>query len=263
MIKNILFLDLYWGEGFRGGNSEMISKFYGKYKQKDLNNEEKQIVFEYISNMNKNKSAKANQKRKYDFKEFFGSLQILLFYLTEKGVINEEEKIVNVIKNAPGYLKLSNDCKSFFHNDGKQFSLNQLMNLFFFFEHLCFEDLAETLQPEYRAVIPDDLKNKIIEKLVKKKDLVISVKDLGAATRRFISRYLAGKLQVTDITEDRDLPFELSREELWEEKIGKLEDLMDIITNMMFEFKLKVGQAYEFYNIIGDEDRNALNFNNK
>ena len=252
----------YWGEGFRGGNSEMISKFYGKYKQKDLNNDEKQIVFEYISNMNKNKSAKANQKRKYDFKEFFGSLQILLFYLTEKGVVNEDEKIVNVIKNAPGYLKLSNDCKSFFYNDGKQFSLNQLMNLFFFFEHLCFEDLAETLQPEYRAVIPDDIKNKIIEKLVKKKDLVISVKDLGAATRRFISRYLAGKLQVTDITEDRDLSFELSREELWEEKIGQLEDLMDIITNMTFEFKLKVGQAYDFYNIIGDEDRNSLNFNN-
>ena len=261
--EDILNFVTYWGEGFRGGNSEMISKFYGKYKQKDLNNEEKQIVFEYISNMNKNKSAKANQKRKYDFKEFFGSLQILLFYLTEKGVINEEEKIVNVIKNAPGYLKLSNDCKSFFHNDGKQFSLNQLMNLFFFFEHLCFEDLAETLQPEYRAVIPDDLKNKIIEKLVKKKDPVISIKDLGAATRRFISRYLAGKLQVTDITEDRDLPFELSREELWEEKIGKLEDLMDIITNMMFKIELKVGQAYEFYNIIGEEDRNALNFNNK
>ena len=37
---------------------------------------------------------------------------------------------------------------------------------------------------------------------------------------------------------------------------------MDIITNMTFEFKLKVGQAYDFYNIIGDEDRNSLNFNN-
>ena len=259
--EDVLNFVTYWGEGFRGGNSEMITKFYGKYKQKDLNNEEKQIVFEYISNMNKNISAKANQKRKYDFKEFFGSLQILLFYLTEKGVINEEEKIVNVIKHAPGYLKLSNDCKSFFYNDGKQFSLNQLMNLFFFFEHLCFEDLAETLQPEYKQVIEDDLKKKIIEKLVNKKDLVISVKDLGAATRRFISRYLAGKLQVTDIKEDRDLSFELTREELWEEKIGKLEDLMDIITDMIYEFKLKVGQAYEFYNIIGDEDRRALNFN--
>ena len=253
----------YWGEGFRGGNSGMITKFYGKYKQKDLTDEEKQIVYEYISNMNKNKSAKANQKRKYDFKYFFGSMQILLFYLTEKGVMNENEKIVNIIKNAPGYLKLSNDCKSFFYNEGKNFSLNQLMNLFFFFEHLCFEDLAETLQPEYRQPIDPKLKEKIIEKLIKKKDEfnLIPTKDLGAATRRLISRYLAGKLQVTDITEKRDLSYELTREELWEEKIGQLEDLIDLVTGRIFEFKLTVGQAYEFYNIIGDEDRNALKFN--
>ena len=240
----------------------MISKFYTKYKQKDLNNEEKQIVFDYISNMNKNKSAKANQKRKYDFKEFFGSLQILLFYLTEKGVIDPEEKIINVIKNAPGYLKLSNDCKSFFYNEGNQFSLNQLMNLFFFFEHLCFDDLVETLQPEYKAEIPDDLKNKIIETVIKNNKIKeIPVKDLGAATRRFISRYLAGKLQVTDIAEDNHLYFELTREELWEEKIGKLENLEGLMTDLLFKLGIKVGQAYEFYNIIGEEDRNTLNFN--
>ena len=46
-----------------------------------------------------------------------------------------------------------------------------------------------------------------------------SIKDLGAAVRRLISRYLAGKLETTDINEDRDLAYELSREELWEEKI--------------------------------------------
>ena len=137
------------------------------------------------------------------------------------------------------------------------------MNLFFFFEHLCFEDLAETLQPEYRQPIDPKLKEKIIEKLIKKKDEfnLIPTKDLGAATRRLISRYLAGKLQVTDITEKRDLSYELTREELWEEKIGQLEDLIDLVTGRIFEFKLTVGQAYEFYNIIGDEDRNALKFN--
>ena len=29
------------------------------------------------------------------------------------------------------------------------------------------------------------------------------------------------------------------------------------------EFKLTVGQAYDFYNIIGDDDRNTLNINNQ
>ena len=139
------------------------------------------------------------------------------------------------------------------------------MNLFFFFEHLCFDDLVENLQPEYKAKISEETKKFIIEKLLKQKnpDDIITVKSLGAATRRLISRYLVGKIQVTDINEDRDLSLYLSKEEFWEEKIGKLENLMDLVIDKIYEFKLKVGQAYEFYNIIGEEHRNSLNINNE
>ena len=83
--------------------------------------------------------------------------------------MNEEEKIVDVIKNAPAYLKLSDDCKNFFNKEGKEYNLKKIMNLFFFFEHLCFEDLAETLQPEYKAPIPEDIKVKIINVFMKQK----------------------------------------------------------------------------------------------
>ena len=139
------------------------------------------------------------------------------------------------------------------------------MNLFFYFEHLCFEDLAETLQPEYKAKIPEDTKTLIIEKLLKQKfpKDIITVKSLGAATRRLISRYLVGKIQVTDINEKRDLSQYLSKEEFWEEKIGQLENLMDLVIDKIYEFKLTIGQAYEFYNIIGEEERNSLNINNE
>ena len=34
---------------------------------------------------------------------------------------------------------------------------------------------------------------------------------------------------------------------------------MDSIYLKLKEFNLKISQAYEFYNIIGEEDRNALN----
>ena len=137
------------------------------------------------------------------------------------------------------------------------------MNLFFFFEHLCFEDLEETLQLEYKAKIPDDLKAKIIQKLLNQKNEkdTISTKDLAAAVRRYISRYLAGKRETTDFKEDRDLLSELGRIEFWEEKIGKNEDLIELITAKIFEFKLNIGQAYEFYNIIGEEDRNSIKIN--
>ena len=48
---------------------------------------------------------------------------------------------------------------------------------------------------------------------------------------------------------------ELTREELWEENIKKNNDFEELIFEKMKDIKLVVGQAYEFYNIIGDEDK--------
>ena len=138
------------------------------------------------------------------------------------------------------------------------------MNLFFFFEHLCFKDLSNTLQPDYKATIPEEIKNKIIEKLLKEKNSsdIINSKNLASATRRFISRYLVGGSMTIDIKKDRDLAFELSRMELWEEKIGKMDNLLELIREKIKEFRLTVGQVFEFYNIIGEEDRNSLKIDN-
>ena len=35
------------------------------------------------------------------------------------------------------------------------------MNLFCFLEHLCFNDLVETLQEEYKVLIPEDIVREI------------------------------------------------------------------------------------------------------
>ena len=253
---------VYWGEGFRGGNSQMLTKLYRKYKQINLDQKEKEIIYDYISN-NKNKPANGDDNKKCDFKDFFFSMQMLIFYLTEKNEMKEEETINNIIKDSPSYLKLSNECIKFFGNEGKNFTLNKIMNLFCFFEHLCFNDLIETLQEKYKALIPEDIKNKIIEKLLKKSEPkdIISIKSLGTAVRRFISRYLAGKIEKADIKEDRPLIYDLIGEEFWEENIRQLDNLEDLLNQKLNEFQLTVGQAYEFYKIIGDEDRNTLNFN--
>ena len=249
----------YWGEGFRGGNTKLLTNFYSKYPQKDLNAMEKEIVIKYIDKMNKEKMAKYNNN--YDFKEFFGSLQILIFYLTEKNITKEDEKISQILQKAPKYFKLSDDCRDFFYNDGIDLTVEKLMNLFFFFEHLCFDYLLDTLQDEYKKEIPDELKAKIVKKLLNKEipfSDIISIKALGAALRRLLSRYLAGKSQVADVDENRELSFELSREDLWEEKISKLDNLMEVAAAPIYEFKLNAGQAYSLYNLIGEEDRNSI-----
>ena len=241
----------YYGEAFLGKNSGIIAKFYEKYNQKELDQKEKRIIYYYISS-----------KKNYDFKDFYISMIIILFNLTDKYVMDEEEKISNVIKIFTKYLTFSNDCIKFFNIEGKNLTINKIMNIFCIFEHLCFNDLVTTLKYEYKALIPENIKSKITNELIYKKNPldIIPIKNLASATRRLISRYLTGRMETTYISEKRELAYELIRAELWEENIRKLNNLEELIEKLS-EFKLTVGQAYEFYKIIGDDDKSVLNIN--
>ena len=59
-----------------------------------------------------------------------------------------------------------------------------------------------------------------------------------------------------------ELVSQLYRIDLWEEKLGKLDDLEELITEKIKKFNLTVGQVFNFYEIIGEEDRNSIIFNN-
>ena len=248
----------YWSEGFKRGKSDTLKIFYEKYPQKDLNKDEKKIIMNYINVI-------ILENNYYDFKGFFGSLQLLIFYLINNDV-KKDEKISNIINSASPYLKITNDCLNFFNHEGNQFTLDYLMNIFFFIEYLCFNDLIESLQPEYKMEISGEVSKKIREELILdknpfKKYIGYSLSNLAAAVRRFISRYLVGNRQVIDIDEKMDLVFNLSRADLWAEKIGKLNNLEDLLSNQLNEFGLKVGQAFAFYQIIAEEDK-IDSFNN-
>ena len=200
----------------------------------------------------------------YDFKEFFTSLQIIIFYLNEKINEKKDETFNNFLKNSPDYLRISLDCKEFFFNEGNNLTIDKIMDIFFFFEHLCFKDLINNLQEEYKEKIPEDIKEKIRNQLLNKDNYpegLYTVKELGAALRRYISRYLVGKTQEIDVKLDRELSFELTRLDLWEEKIANIQGLDDIINNQLKDFKLKITQAYDLYNLIGKEDMKTINNN--
>ena len=83
------------------------------------------------------------------------------------------------------------------------------------------------------------------------------IKDLSSALRRFISRYLPGEGQLKDMDENSPLEYELIREDLWEEKYKEL-DLDKLIYEKIKDFKLKVGEAFSFYKIIGKEDQKSI-----
>ena len=240
---------IFWGEGFRGGQSEIIQKFYEKYPQVDLNEEERKKIFYDIHSI-------CNKELNYNFITFFGSMQILIFYLGNNNFTPDTD-LKSIIADKPEYLKIDDKCINFIQDNN--FKLNQFMNIFFYAEHLSFQELTKTLNVEYKKPIEEKVELDIKKKLeIKKEDDKIPWKQLAAAVRRFISRYLVGDRQTIDIDEKQSLTFQLSRIDLWEEKFGKLEKLDELIQEKINQFKITVGQAYNFYEIIGKEDKNSI-----
>ena len=238
----------FWGEGFRGGQSGTILKFYEKYPQVDLKEDEREKIYSDFRKFYQNKN--------YDFKNFFGSMQLLMFFLVNN-TFSPDTDLNHILKNRPEYLNLDDKFVKFF--DDYDFKIKQFMDIFFYAEHLSFKELIKTLQPEYKK----EIDKKVIEK--KKKKLQIKVenddlpwKELAAAIRRFISRYLVGERQTTDIKESLELALQLTRRDLWGEIFGKLENFESLIYGKISEFKLKVGQAFNLYEIIGEEDKNTI-----
>ena len=244
---NLNFM-IFWGEGFRGFQSENISKFYVKYPQKDLNEEEKKKIYSDIN--------KLYIDKKYNFKQFFGSMQLLINFLSNNTFF-DDKNISEIIKEKSDYLNLEEKCCEFFSNN--ELKINQLMSIYFYVEHLSFNELIKLLKPDYKKLIDEKVIKEIKTKLENKKEKeIIPWKEVAAAVRTFISRYLIGEFSTVKIDENRDLVSQLLRAELWEEKYGELDDFEDLIFSKINEFKLIVGQALDFYQIIGNEDKNSI-----
>ena len=126
------------------------------------------------------------------------------------------------------------------------------MNLYNFLEQFIYINLIKTLNYKYKGEISQEKQKEIETKLEEYIDIK---KDLTGAVRRFIIRYLS---ENDDINENEDLTDELFREDLWDEEILKKGNLNSEIGDKLREFKLKVGQAYEFYELINQEDKKII-----
>ena len=53
---------------------------------------------------------------------------------------------------------------------------------------------------------------------------------------------------------------QLKRADLWNKKVENIDNLGNLISNLINEFKLKVGQSLSFYELIKEEDENDVKF---
>ena len=249
--ENNLNFVAYLGEGFNKGKSDILNKFYSKYTQNELDKNDKTKIINYIK-------THPQFGDNYDFKPFFDSMQLIIFYLINNSFNNHEE-IKNILMGAPTYLRINEDCSEFLRDEDSDFKVDKIMNLFLLFEHLCFNDLCLDLPDTYKVQINEETQKKI-EELKNKFDENLTIKEFGAALRRFISRYLTGKKQKSDISPKNSMIIYLNKTNLWDEKRAKLDNLGEIISNLLIDLNLNVEQSFEFYNLIKEKDEEEIKF---
>jgi hypothetical protein len=250
--ENNLNFIAYLGEGLNKGKSDILNKFYSKYTQNELDKNDKNKIINYIK-------AHPDFVDNYDFKPFFDSMQLIIFYLINNS-FNSHEEIKNILIGAPEYLKINQDCSEFLRDENSDFKVDKIMNLFLLFEHLCFNDLCLDLPDTYKVQINEETRKKIEELKNKKFDENLTIEEFGAPLRRFISRYLTGKKQKSDISPKNSMIIYLNKTNLWDEKIAKLDNLGEIISNLLIDLNLNVEQSFEFYNLIKEKDEEEIKF---
>ena len=223
-------------------NSKIFITFCKNYRQKELTEEEKETLDNYFKNKDKDRET---------FKQFFDSLLLLFFYLN-KNRVDEEETLYNVLSNIPDYINFETnfieEIRDNFNEEGNEFRVNKLINIYFYIEQLYlyekFEELEESLDDKFKSPINDNEKlNEKIDNLENKEDLILIIK-------RYIYRYLIDTDNIKDI-ENQDLITELGKPDLWE--LTKIDE-KNKLNDELGDFNLKIGQIISFLKLLTEND---------
>ena len=229
----------YGFEGYRGGKSTVISDFINKYNQNPLEKEERKILFNF------------SQERR-DFNSFMFSLQLLIFYLKNENY-QDNFPIKEIIDNIPDYVNIGEECKEFFENN-QNFKLNTLISIFEYIELLCYPQIIENVNDDYKVDIEQDEIDKINTYFNDNNDSLISKQLIATTVRRLISRFLSGKRAENEIKEDENLLYFLqAKEEFWGKDIFNNPKFDEEFESMIYSFTINVNQAIKFYDVLGGD----------
>jgi len=240
-------------EGFRGNKSNVLIDFSEKYKQEPLSLENKQTIYDIIIE-------NYNDANKEGVSKILFSLQLLIYYLTIERQ-NENSKLSDIVGKLPDYVILSKECIEFiekFEKVNVNIKFEHLIEIYSFFEFLCFDLIVKNLQDHYKQPISEDIQKKIIGLFDEKKFVLITKNNLASACRKFISRYLVSTRMDTDYDEKRDLYADLKRYEFWGKDIIDNFELLEKELDNFKDLQLKVGQCYKLYELLEGEENDEL-----
>ena len=243
----------YCYEGFRGEKSSILIDFIELYPQKELNQEEKNKLYDYVIEKNLNYT--------YDFTQFMFSVQLIIYYLTQdKKTI--DSKVYDIILNVPEYLNISDECKKFFESFYK-ITVEKLFAVFSFIELFCFDIITKNLKDEYKINLKKEIIKKINDYFNNGEQKLIDKENLASACRKLISRYLISKRSDNDISPDNLLCLYLTKADLWNLEIIKNYNVFEFELDKIKSFDVKVKEAYNLCQILDPDNISMKELNLK
>ena len=216
--NNCIRFITYLYEGFQGRNTSIMLEVNEKYPQKELSQEKKNLIKEFLKVYN----------TKQFYTEMFSSIQLIMNYII-KDYYNPNILISQIIDSLPKSSLSNQKIKDFFKN---KFSINTILSIYEYFELLCWDQIKNSVAELYNLDLEEETKKYIIEYFDnnKNKKKLINKQNFTEALRKLMSRYLIGTKQDSDFNEKNSLSLYINKYEFWEKEITE---------NEAFETELK------------------------
>ena len=199
------------------------------------------------------KETLSNILQKADYKLFLFNLQSLFYYFTKKRNIDGNELLIEEINLLPkNIIKIDEEMIELFKNNQFNITLNKLIDCYEYIEFFNYDKILQNVSKSINTNLTEEQITKLNEHFTLD-NLIITIKDLGDAVRKFISRFLVG-----DTFKNIDWNiFLLLREkkELWNEKINSEENREQFNKEIdkLDSINIKIKQSIDFYEKLGGE----------
>ena len=245
MLNNNIEFVVYQFEGFRNDNSSLLIDFIAQYPQEKLNDQQKQILFEF-----KNEQYSTDVLTKILF-----SIQLMINFYKENTFENDQN-IYETFSEFPDYFKIHKEVKALFEKN--KFKLMHIVSVYEYFELLCFNEFKKNLDPcnNTNEDINKERKEKMEKYFACHDDPFINKLTIATAVRRFISRNLVGiRENNNDINGENELFNCLFyKEDCWDREIISNSNLFEQKIEELKQFGIKIKESLKLYEFLGGDD---------
>ena len=236
LISDEIFKFKYKNEDLEFENENICTKFKEKINEEQLTLNDKIIIYEYFEENKGN--VNLHQKLLDDFDK-------LIIYTCENIDKKDEIYKIKIYKLIEKLEFFSEDFKLFF-KEKENFTNNKLLNIYEYYQILCFEKIKEKLK-QYQEKITDEKQKNDIKDYIEN-DLKIKKINIEIAIRKFILCFLSKEKNKENKIKlnKNNIKNYLEIEDLWNKEFYKKDEFNQMLKKLK-DLNIKVNIVIPFY----------------